>query len=82
MMMCMMVWRQVKAWWMYCWSAMVVDDGCAGVVNGLLVLWSEVWAGFSQVLISRRARSKQSGAAKSKGKDIHANAICRVVVIR
>jgi hypothetical protein len=47
-----------------------------------LVLWSEVWAGFSQVLISRRARSKQSGAAKSKGKDIHANAICRVVVIR
>jgi hypothetical protein len=50
----------------------VVDDSCVGVVNGLLVLSSEVWAGSSQVLISRRARGEQSGAAKSKGKDIYA----------
>jgi hypothetical protein len=30
---------------------MVVDDGYAGVVNGLLVLLSEVWEGSSQVLM-------------------------------
>jgi hypothetical protein len=54
---------------------MVVSDDGVGVVNGLLVLLSEVWAGSSQVLILRRARSKQSGAAKSIGSDVYANAI-------
>jgi hypothetical protein len=67
---------------MYWWSAMVVNDGCDGVVNGLLVLLSEVRAGSSQVLISRRARGKQSGAAKIRGKDINANAIWWAVVTR
>jgi hypothetical protein len=40
---------------------MVVDDGYAGVVNGLLVLSSEVWAGSSQVLMLRRARGGKVG---------------------
>jgi hypothetical protein len=61
---------------------MVVDNDCVGVVNGLLVSLSEVRAGSSQVLISWRARGKQSGAAKIRGKDIHANVIWWAVVIR
>jgi hypothetical protein len=61
---------------------MVVDDGYAGVVNGLLVLLSEVWEGSSQVLILRRARGEESGAAKSTGSAMYANAIWWAVVTR
>jgi hypothetical protein len=67
---------------MWCCSAMVINDDCVVVVNGLLVLLSEVQAGSSQVLILRRAKGKQSGAAKIRGKGIHANAIWWTVVIR